>query len=42
MSVNPNVRQAEIDHYQAQLDSLLALIDSAVLRLDAVRVIVVT
>ena len=41
-AVNPNVRQDEIEHYESQLDALATVIDSAALRLDAVRVIVVT
>lgn len=40
--VNPNIRADEIAYFDKQLASLNALIESANLRLDAVRVIVVT
>ena len=40
--VNPNVREDEIAFYQSQLKSLNTLIDATRLRLDALRVIVVT
>ncbi|MGB5396764.1 MAG: hypothetical protein WBN96_06410, partial [Gammaproteobacteria bacterium] len=40
--VNPNVREDEIVFYQGQLKSLNTLIDATRLRLDALRVIVVT
>ena len=40
--VNPNVREDEIAYYRQQLDALSKLIDNAGLRLEAVRVIVVT
>jgi len=40
--VNPNVRADEIKHFEQQLSSLTEMIDSANLRLDAVRVIVAT
>lgn len=40
--VNPNVRQEEIQFFEQQLSSLSALLDSANLRLDALRVIVAT
>jgi len=39
-SINPNIRQEEIDFFQQQLAALNRLLDSAALRLDAVRVIV--
>jgi ATP-dependent helicase HepA len=41
-SINPNIRQEEIDFFQQQLAALNKLLDSAALRLDAVRVIVTT
>ncbi len=41
MAVNPNVRQAEIDYLQQRLDTSLAYLAQAKLRLDALRVIMV-
>ena len=38
--VNPNVRNAEIDFFEQQLQALAQLIDATRLRLDALRVIV--
>ena len=38
--VNPNVRNAEIEFFEQQLQALNSLIDSTRLRLDALRVIV--
>jgi ATP-dependent helicase HepA len=40
--VNPNVREDEIEFFETQLEALNTLIDASQLRLDAVRVIVVT
>ena len=40
--VNPNIRADEILHYEKQLSMLTEVIEAANLRLDAVRVIVVT
>ena len=40
--VNPNIRKAEIGYFEKQLYRLTEVIDSANLRLDAVRVIVAT
>jgi len=40
--VNPNVRDEEIDFFQQQWQALNDILDSADLRLDALRVIVVT
>jgi len=40
--VNPNIRAEEIAHFERQLSMLTAVIDSANIRLDAVRVIVAT
>ncbi|MCK5092947.1 MAG: hypothetical protein KAR30_10515 [Gammaproteobacteria bacterium] len=40
--VNPNVREEEIRFFEQQLEALIQAVDSANLRLDAVRVIVAT
>ena len=40
--VNSNVRQAEIDFFETQLSGISSLLESANLRLDALRVVVVT
>jgi len=40
--VNPNVRDEEIEYFEQQLAVVTGLLDSATLRLDAVRVIVST
>ena len=40
--VNPNIRQEEIDHLLAEADDLQHYLDSAHIKLDAVRVAVVT
>ncbi|HED18888.1 MAG TPA: RNA polymerase-associated protein RapA, partial [Gammaproteobacteria bacterium] len=40
--VNPNVRDEEIEYFEQQLALVTGLLDSATLRLDAVRVIVST
>jgi ATP-dependent helicase HepA len=40
--VNPNIRKAEISYFEKQLSRLTDVIESANLRLDAVRVIVAT
>jgi len=40
--VNPNIRKEEISYFENQLSRLTEVIDSANLRLDAVRVILVT
>lgn len=40
--VNPNVRDDEIAFFEQQWEKLNAMLDSARLRLDAVRVIVAT
>ena len=40
--INPNIRQEEIDFFEQQLDMLNDVLDSATLRLDAVRIIVAT
>jgi ATP-dependent helicase HepA len=40
--VNPNIRKAEISYFEKQLSRLTEVIESANLRLDAVRVIVAT
>jgi ATP-dependent helicase HepA len=40
--VNPNVREDEIAFFEQQLAALNTLIDASQLRLDALRVIVVT
>ena len=40
--VNPNIRKAEISYFEQQLSRLTDVIESANLRLDAVRVIVAT
>ncbi|MEM7195226.1 MAG: RNA polymerase-associated protein RapA, partial [Pseudomonadota bacterium] len=42
LKINPNVRQEEIDFFNASLDGLNEQIDNASLRLDALRVIVAT
>jgi ATP-dependent helicase HepA len=39
---NPNIRQEEIDFFQDQLDQLNEVIDTAHVRIDAIRVVVVT
>ncbi len=41
-NVNPNIRQDEIAYFEKQLAMLTSVIDTANLRLDAVRVIVAT
>ena len=41
-SVNPNVRQEEIDFYQRQLSLVNDKIETSSLRLDGMRVIIVT
>ncbi len=40
--VNPNVRAEEIQFFEQQLEMLTEVLDSASLRLDALRVIVAT
>jgi ATP-dependent helicase HepA len=40
--VNPNVREEEIKFFEEQLGALTKVLESANLRLDAVRVIVAT
>ncbi len=40
--VNPNIRSEEIEFFEQQLAALIKVLNSASLRLDAVRVIVVT
>jgi ATP-dependent helicase HepA len=40
--VNPNIRADEIEYFERQLSSVTDVIDTANLRLDAVRVIVAT
>jgi ATP-dependent helicase HepA len=40
--VNPNVRAEEIQFFELQLEVLTEVLDSATLRLDALRVIVAT
>ena len=42
MSVNPNVRQEEIEYYQQQLEIITQKLDQSSMRLDALRVIVAT
>ncbi len=41
-SINPNIRQDEIDFFEQELEQATAAVASANLRLDALRVIVVT
>ncbi|HEA26060.1 MAG TPA: RNA polymerase-associated protein RapA [Ectothiorhodospiraceae bacterium] len=41
-SINPNIRQSEIDFFEQELEQATAAVASANLRLDALRVIVVT
>jgi ATP-dependent helicase HepA len=40
--VNPNVRREETEFLQLQLQALTAALDSATLRLDALRVLIAT
>jgi ATP-dependent helicase HepA len=38
--VNPNIRQVEIDFFEQQYQQLNEILDSAMLRLDSVRVLI--
>ena len=40
--INPNVRKDEIHFYKRQLDNLATRLESANLRLDAIRIIIAT
>ena len=40
--INPNIRQEEIDHLKMQLNKIRKIIDTAIPRLDAIRVLVAT
>jgi ATP-dependent helicase HepA len=41
-TINPNIRQEEIDHLQTQTNDLQHFLSAATMKLDALRVAVIT